>query len=170
VSHRPQRQSDKVIRASAFVVRNGTIGGELARGARNGMPPGTPYVWRGDTATPEQLAAQVREQLNPVRLALVCYADGRPVPGVQLPAWLASYDPEGHNGRGRWKWTSDPQLAMVLPTPQAAHRLWTAVPKARPRRPWDNRPNRPLTQFTVVIEQVPEVPLDLLPPGPAGGD
>ena len=38
-------------------------------------------------------------------------------------------------------------------TAEAAHALWTQQSRTLPRRPWDGKPNRPLTAFNVGIEE-----------------
>ncbi len=48
-------------------------------------------------------------------------------------------------------WTSDKTKAVVFEGVVEAFTLWSAVPTARPRRR-DGKPNKPLTAFTISIE------------------
>jgi len=169
--HHPPKPKDRVMRGTGIRVRDGTVSGYLAGGSpRNGLPPGVPYTWRGDgpQPSPAELVAVIREQLDPVWIRLVGYADGRPVPGWPAGSYLQMYDAEASRGRGRWFWTADPERALILPNPAAAHALWTRVPRCRPVR-HDGQPNRPLTQFTVIIERVPDPELEVAPLCRGGG-
>jgi len=69
-------------------------------------------------------------------------------------AWLRSYDPEAYGGRGIADWTVDPAKAMRFKTGSEAMVLYTTRSRTRPSRP-DGKPNRPLTAFTVSVEQLP---------------
>lgn len=61
--------------------------------------------------------------------------------------FLQTFDP--HTGFSDW--TADPNEAMEFETREAAWDLWRMVHATDPVRPWDDRPNRPLTAFTVEI-------------------
>jgi hypothetical protein len=76
-------------------------------------------------------------------------ADGRdgPAPGQ----YLKEYNPEGLGGMGAWTWTPNPAEAMKFEDAIEAFKCWTQVPRNRPKRP-DGKPNKPLTAFTVTIE------------------
>jgi hypothetical protein len=69
-------------------------------------------------------------------------------------AWLKSYDPEAHDGRGDATWTNDPAQAQQFASAMEAHRFWRQPSRTRPRRA-DGQPNRPLTAFSVSIEALP---------------
>ena len=68
-------------------------------------------------------------------------------------AYLESYDPEAHDGRGYVNWTMHQHKARVFPDFTAAFECWRQVPACRPVRP-DGRPNRPMTAFNITFEQV----------------
>jgi hypothetical protein len=93
-----------------------------------------------------------------VSFVITCYGlagsvsrNPRPAPVGQL---LQSYDPEAHGGQGTATWTPDPAKALRFATAKAAHEFWNQVSKSRPVRA-DGQPNRPLTAFTVLIEDLP---------------
>ena len=67
--------------------------------------------------------------------------------------YLKSYDPEAHDGQGFAEWTDDPSQAKKFISALDAHALWTTIPKSRPTRP-DGRPNRPLTAFSIAVEEL----------------
>lgn len=79
-------------------------------------------------------------------------ADGRPKFNGQ---YLVSFDPEALGGMGSFIWSPDIEQAKRFPTAAEAFEMWTAVPACRPTRP-DGKPNKPLTAFTVTIEDAPE--------------
>ncbi len=66
-------------------------------------------------------------------------------------AWLKSYDPEAHNGRGAVKFTDDVNEAITFADRRAAFACYLQVPKIRPVRD-DGKPNRPLTAYTIMID------------------
>lgn len=68
--------------------------------------------------------------------------------------YLKSYDPEASGGIGHVIWTTDPDRARRFESREEAMRLLQAIPRSRPLRP-DGKPNRPLTAFTVSIEEAP---------------
>jgi hypothetical protein len=80
-------------------------------------------------------------------------ADGR---HMHNGMYLASYDPEALDGMGAFEWTRDPQMALRFPDAASAWVLWKTTSKTRPTRD-DGKPNRPLTAYTVAIEDAPEV-------------
>jgi hypothetical protein len=65
--------------------------------------------------------------------------------------YLASFEPEAHDGRGLATFTPDRARAKVFPDFKAAYEFIGTRPKKRPTRP-DGKPNRPLTAFTLDIE------------------
>lgn len=67
--------------------------------------------------------------------------------------YLASYDPEAHDGWGDAVFTNDIREALVFDNIGAAFEAWKSSPKSRPLRP-DGQPNRPLSAFTITFEQV----------------
>jgi hypothetical protein len=83
------------------------------------------------------------------RIVLISLSDGR-TEGLPVGAYLASYSPEGDDGRGVAEWTRDLAKAMTFATAEAAKACYSAVPYNRPLRP-DGRPNQPLTSFSVAF-------------------
>lgn len=73
--------------------------------------------------------------------------------------YLAAYDPDAHDGRGRVTWTADPAQAMVFASGVDAWTCWRSTSTVQPLRP-DGRPNRPLTAYTISVVAAP--------PGSAG--
>lgn len=94
------------------------------------------------------MATEIRSE--EVRLVLVSLADGR-TDGVPVGCYLASYEPEAHDGNGEARWTPNPGLALTFPTADEAMACYLAVPRNRPVRP-DGKPNRPLTTFLIMFE------------------
>jgi hypothetical protein len=76
---------------------------------------------------------------------------------VRPGAYLKSCDLEYADGAGLVTWTNSAAEAMVFGSFREAFEAWRAVPKSRPLRP-DGEPNRPLTAFTVALEDAPAVP------------
>lgn len=72
-------------------------------------------------------------------------------PDVKEGDFLASYDPDAHNGRGFAKWTPSPFQAMRFDSKAEAIALYQQRSKVRPIRD-DGKPNKPLTAFTVWID------------------
>jgi hypothetical protein len=62
--------------------------------------------------------------------------------------YLASYDPEAHDGRGDITWCDEATAALRFADTRAALAALFAVPRRRPRRR-DGKPNRPLMAFTM---------------------
>lgn len=75
-------------------------------------------------------------------------ANGTPGPRGQ---YLQSYD----NETGESVWTGEMDKALVL-TSGNALALYRSVLPSQPIRPWDGKPNRPLTAFSVEFVPVPE--------------
>lgn len=71
--------------------------------------------------------------------------------------WLMSYDPDADDGVGRVIGTTRREEAMRFPNMGAAMALWKKTSSVRPLRP-DGKPNRPLTAFTVSIEDEKPTP------------
>lgn len=75
--------------------------------------------------------------------------DGGPV----LGRYLEWSDPDARGGRGDDRWTSDLAKAKRFPSFEAASACWQAQSTVKPMRP-DGKPNRPMTAFSVTIEEV----------------
>lgn len=69
--------------------------------------------------------------------------------------YLEWSDPDARHGRGDNRWTGDLAKAKRFPSFAAASVCWKAQSKVRPLRS-DGKPNRPMTAFSVTIEQVPD--------------
>lgn len=87
-------------------------------------------------------------------LKFVCRADGAPTPIDGH--FLKEYDPERDGGEDS-VWveahlvtTEDRSEALDISS-AALVRLYQAIDTRNPTRPWDGRPNRPLTAMTVEI-------------------
>jgi hypothetical protein len=72
----------------------------------------------------------------------------------QYGRYLAAFDPGASDGRGYAEWTADPAAAKVFPSKIAAFGFWRAQSRVTPFRD-DGHPNRPLTAWTVAIENAP---------------
>jgi hypothetical protein len=72
-------------------------------------------------------------------------------PSFDSVTWLAAFDPEADDGRGRIELTSDRALAMSFKSYRDAFATYQRVPKCHPVRESDGRPNRPLTAYTIEI-------------------
>jgi hypothetical protein len=56
---------------------------------------------------------------------------------------------------GQIRLTKDPAKAMTWPDQVSVHDYWTQINPAHPVRPWDGRPNRPLTALHMLVEALP---------------
>ena len=65
-------------------------------------------------------------------------------------AFLVSYDPDAHDGRGAALWARLPDEAMVFVDHVAAMSCWRSRSQIRPTRS-DGRPNRPLTSMNIEV-------------------
>ena len=63
-------------------------------------------------------------------------------------AFLKSFDPDKHNGRGDVEFTYVLSLARKFPSFEALWECWRTQSTKKPYRP-DGKPNRPLTSFTI---------------------
>lgn len=84
-------------------------------------------------------------------MKIVAAADGgyTPIAGH----YLASFDPDAHNGRGEIKTTREIAFALIFHDETDAFEFWKQQPSARPLRP-DGKPNRPLTAYSVEFVKV----------------
>jgi hypothetical protein len=73
-------------------------------------------------------------------------------PALGLPGYLRAFDPDADDGRGVVVVTQDRREAMRFDAAAAALAMWKRQSSVRPLRP-DGQPNRPLTAFTVMLEQ-----------------
>ena len=72
---------------------------------------------------------------------------------VQFGSYLEWSDPDANNGMGADRWTNDLNKAKKFATPREALDCWQAQSSVRPIRP-DRKPNRPLTAWSVTLEEV----------------
>ena len=77
-----------------------------------------------------------------------------PALGDPSGLYVASYDPEAHDGYGEVGLTRDAHQALSFVGPGAARAFYLQASRTRPRRS-DGRPNRPMTAFTVAFEFLP---------------
>lgn len=70
------------------------------------------------------------------------------------PLWVMAYDPDARNGIGKVDFTGDPAKAIRFPDAVAAWEFWRQQSKVAPFRD-DGKPNRPLTEYTITIENEP---------------
>lgn len=73
---------------------------------------------------------------------------------VVVGKYLERSDPNARRGMGDDRWTDSAEKAKRFPTFEAAMACWQAVSLVRPFRP-DGKPNRPLTAYSVTVEEVP---------------
>ena len=92
-------------------------------------------------------AAAACRSTFPVRMRIVGVNDPWPGPAV----YLAAFDIDANEGRGEVWVTRQPEHAMIFASAQETLTTWRRHSKIRPLRP-DNRPNRPLTAYTIEIE------------------
>jgi hypothetical protein len=92
-------------------------------------------------------------------VVMVCQglADGRRT--AEDGQFLRSYDPDVITplGFGAIHWTARLAKAMRFPSQEAAWRCWRTQSVRYPVRPWDGKPNRPLTAFNVEIVPVDHI-------------
>jgi hypothetical protein len=69
-----------------------------------------------------------------------------------IGTYLKSFDLEAHGGQGFATWTDYIRDALEFDSFFAAMEYWRQTSKVRPLRP-DGRPNRPLTAFSVSIQE-----------------
>lgn len=62
--------------------------------------------------------------------------------------YLASFDPDAHNGRGEIKTTREIAYALIFHDETTAFEFWKQQSSERPLR-FDGKPNRPLTAYSV---------------------
>jgi hypothetical protein len=69
--------------------------------------------------------------------------------------YLEWSDPNAKKGRGAERWTDDPARAVRFDSKEAAMACWQAQSTVKPLRS-DGRPNKPMTAWTVTIEEAAE--------------
>ena len=71
--------------------------------------------------------------------------------------FLAWFDADACDGFGTASWTDDPNRALLFATHEEAAVFWRTQSTVRPIRA-DGQPNRPLSAYTVSVEEIPEKP------------
>lgn len=74
--------------------------------------------------------------------------------GIEHGEYLQWADPDANKGMGDDRWTRDIEKAKQFATFADATACWQAQSTVKPIRP-DGKPNRPMTAWSVTIEQVP---------------
>jgi hypothetical protein len=72
---------------------------------------------------------------------------------VVIGKYLEWSDPDARGGRGDDRWTDDVAKAKRFATHAAAFECWRARSRTIPTRP-DGKPNRPMTAYSVSIEEL----------------
>lgn len=121
---------------------------ELKRCIRCGAPlkDGTSVYCDGPVVDGFQESCRkvMEKQMTVIRLIL---DDGSTGP------YLENFDPEFAQGRGFASWTKDVMKAKLFQGKAEAWEFWKTQSKTRPLRE-DGKPNRPLTAFSVSLEEV----------------
>ena len=87
-----------------------------------------------------------------LKILAVSDGEGSHLP-LSGPVYLKSYDIEAYNGRGSAEWTRDKNTAMQFVSFTHAVGAWNTQSKIRPLRD-DGKPNKPLTSFTIEVEEL----------------
>lgn len=86
--------------------------------------------------------------------SIVRVADG--VPGPHAGRFIRRWSPHSRAGDLDVETTASIREALRFERPDDAMLEWNSVSKVEARRPWDKKPNRPLTALTVTIVEVQE--------------
>jgi hypothetical protein len=105
-----------------------------------------PYVLR-QISPPGKSA--LADEATAAALAVAAFDDN-----VVKGQYLEWSNPNAKHGMGDELWTGDLKRAKKFETFEAAMECWRAQSTNRPWRP-DGKANRPLTAFSVTVEQVP---------------
>ena len=89
----------------------------------------------------------------PAVIKIVQRADGSPTP--EAGRYIVQFDHDALRGRGTGHYLPEVKYALRFPNAAAAMAFWRRQSVLRPMRP-DGEPNRPLTAYTVEIEDVVE--------------
>ena len=65
--------------------------------------------------------------------------------------FVGAWNPHTKAGTLELSSTSSRKRALKFPTPTEAMIVWNTVSRVQPLRPWDGKPNKPLTGVTVEI-------------------
>jgi hypothetical protein len=74
---------------------------------------------------------------------------------TDMRGWLAAYDLTANDGHGDFMTVPDVGMAMLFDSPNAVFAAYNGIPTNHPIRIDDGQPNRPMTAFTVQIQEVP---------------
>jgi hypothetical protein len=100
-------------------------------------------------------------------LKIIAAAGFAPAPPGSGPYYVMAYDPDSNDGRGEVTTTTDIFKALAFEKSYEAWEKWKQQSRVRPLRS-DGRPNRPLTAFTVTVEEVPHPARQPVSPGNRG--
>ena len=84
-------------------------------------------------------------------IKIVERADHSPSP--EANQYVVMYDHDGEYGRGLGEFSANIEHALLFPDKAAAMEFWQRTARWRATRP-DGEPNRPLTAYTVEIEEI----------------
>lgn len=87
---------------------------------------------------------------GPVVMQIVGLARGGESPNDG--AYVLSFDANARGGRGELRVTRDRGRAMTFPSDKEAMAFWRQQSRVMPLRPYDGKPNRPLTAYSVMVE------------------
>ena len=85
-------------------------------------------------------------------LRIISAAHG--IPSPVDGGYVVRCDVDARGGRGEVEATTDPRRALHFPDTEWALRYWRRQSRIQPLRP-DGLPNRPLTAYTVEVEEAP---------------
>jgi hypothetical protein len=71
---------------------------------------------------------------------------------IPLGSYLVSADVDAHGGLGQVAWSRNPAKAKSFASTAEAFEFWRSQSTVRPLRE-DGKPNRPMTAFSVQIEE-----------------
>jgi hypothetical protein len=86
-------------------------------------------------------------------IRLLAMADAAPCPVAG--EFVKTFDPDAADGRGLLATTDTPGHAKRFETAAEAWEFWRQTSRTHPVRLTDGKPNRPMTAFTVSIEDAP---------------
>jgi hypothetical protein len=94
------------------------------------------------------------------KMLMVCLGFANGDPCEDVGKYLLRFDPDYGGGLGRAYWTDNAAEAKLFKTSEEFFSFWKQESMLRPRRR-DNKPNRPLTAYSVTTAD----PADLNDPG-----
>jgi hypothetical protein len=89
-----------------------------------------------------------------VAVKVIGSADGGKNP--HAGKFVAAWNPHTRAGTLELSSTTDPKRALTFAAVEEALIEWNTVSRVQTVRPWDNRPNKPLTGVTVELVDLPK--------------